>query len=236
MRKRYIVGLVLLGVVVLLVLGKIFEPDGERRERKFGLGMDCVSNTKPVFTHDITEVGKIGYIVPPGNVEGYGDAGSVFKTHSYIKGPNKVPMYAPADGKLFRGIYVNEGGIAQYGLFFNASCEIYYLFDHVVDPPEKIAAVFSKMVYHTNEMEEFKNGPEVKAGELVGYSIGERFEQWDFGVYDRTQEREYPEVEKQAEVYERDKQAVCPYDFFPAEKRKFYYSKFMSHISKDIPR
>ncbi len=188
----------------------------------------CESNPAPVFTHDITEVDKIGYIVPPGNVEDYGNY-KMFKSHSYIKGPNKVPVYTPIDSTLFRGVYMEEGGIDQYALFFDVSCEVYYLFDHIVDPPDKIKDAFPDTpATDTSAMTETEK-VEVKAGELIGYSIGEEFEQWDFGVYNKTKERDFPEID--AEVSSRDRIADCPYDYFPEDKKEFYYSLFGSHLT-----
>lgn len=225
MKKVALIVAIGLGVAVTLLAGQF----------AFGPELDCQENPNLVFTHDITDIEKIEFIVPPGNVEDYAGGESVFKTHSYIRGPNRMPIYAPVDGQLYEGIYVWEGGRGQYALFFNVSCEIFYLFDHVVDPVDKVARAFPDLKQHTNEREPLGEPIDFKAGELVGYSIGADFPQWDFGVYDRTQERKFGEIQGQAKVFGRDMMARCPYDFFPPEKRNFYYSKFGSHVDKPIP-
>ena len=95
--------------------------------------------------------------------------------------------------------------------------------------PDKIAAVFPDTpAEDTSEMGSVKE-VEIKAGELVGYSIGAKFEQWDFGIYNSTKKREHNDVD--APVHYRDQIADCPYDYFPTEKKDIYYSMFDSHLS-----
>ena len=130
MKKIIIIVIIVLALAGLGLFAYFYQP-------KLG----CEKNPAPIFTTHITDLEKIDYIVPPGNVERYPD-GKVLKTHSYMKGPNKVEIRAPIDSTLFQGVYVLEGDIGQYALFFEVSCEVFYLFDHVVDPPEKIAKVF----------------------------------------------------------------------------------------------
>lgn len=193
--------------------------------------LGCQSNSNPVFTHSPADLSKIAYIVPPGNVEEYGGGVKVLKTHSYFKGPNKVEIRAPIDSTLFRGVYVMEGGIDQYALFFRVSCEVYYLLDHVVDPVEKIKNVFPDTPSHSTG--DMTNTPkvELKAGELVGYSIGKKFEQWDFGVYNETRKNDFSDLGEDVPISDRDRIADCPFDYFPEELRQQFYSKFASHLT-----
>lgn len=193
----------------------------------------CQSNPSPTFTHDITDLTKISYIVPPGNIEDYGDY-RILKTHSYMKGPEKVPVYAPIDSNLYQGVYYEEGGINQYSLFFEVSCEVYFLFDHIVDPAEEIKEEFPNTPSQTTNIQSLSKTTPFKAGDLVGYSIGEDFEQWDFGVYNRNVKQNFDDLGL-PNISNRDYQAVCPFDYFPEEKREKYYSMFGSHIDKPIP-
>ena len=92
MKKRNILFLIILLAIILITTVAFL---------LFVRNKACEKNPKPIFTHDITDIEKIDYIVPPGNVEEY-NTGNVLKTHSYIKGPNKVPIYAPIDSTLFQ--------------------------------------------------------------------------------------------------------------------------------------
>lgn len=190
----------------------------------------CESNPNPVFATSPADLSKIAYIVPPGNVESYEGDVKVLKTHSYFKGSNKVEVRTPVDSTLFRGVYVTEGGINQYALFFEVSCEVYYLLDHIVDPVEKIKDAFPDTPKTTTET---INTPrvEVKAGELVGYSIGKEFEQWDFGVYNKTRENDFSDLGSDVPIFDRDRIADCPFDYFPEDLRQKFYAKFKSHLT-----
>lgn len=225
--------LIMLGIAVFVAGGYLLKIS---KDKLSGQGKNtqsifssCEKNANPVFSHHITDIEKIGYVVPPGTVEDYG-TNKVFKTHSYIKDSGKVPIYAPIDSTLFQGVYVTEQGINQYALFFEVTCEIFYLFDHVVSPPEKIKSAFPDTPKTSTETQSVDK-VEIKAGELVGYSIGSDFEQWDFGVYTRNKKNNHSEID--APVHERDKMAECPYDYFPEEKTKLYYSKFKSHLDPE---
>ena len=194
----------------------------------------CESNTNPVFAYDITDTDLIGYVVPPGNLEDYGDF-QVFKSHSYIKGPNKVPVYAPIDSTLYQGAYILEEGISQYALFLEISCEMYYIFDHIVDVRDDIKQAFPDTPTAETNTVSAKNKIEVKAGDLIGYSIGEQFAQWDFGVYDTSSKNFLKDRDDISNLSDRDYYARCPYDYFPDEKKQIYYDLFGSHINQPVP-
>ena len=71
----------------------------------------------------------------------------------------------------------------------------------------------------------------VKAGEIIGYSIGEQFEQWDFGVYNKTLNNNFSNLTSDIEIFDRDRIADCPYDYFPEEMRRQYYLMFDNHLA-----
>jgi len=223
-----VIGIILILYIFLKKFGKNILPN-----EVYKLIGQCESNPHPTFSHDITALSKIDYIVPPGNIEDYGDY-KILKTHSYMKGPEKVAVYAPIDSTLYQGVYYQEGGINQYSLFFEVSCEVYFLFDHIVDPPDKIKEAFPDTPSSTTNTRGLSSTIPFKAGDLIGYSIGKDFEQWDFGVYNRTVRQNFDELDL-PNISGRDYQAVCPFDYFPEEKRQEYYSLFGSHISKPVP-
>ena len=103
MNKKVAVIIIVIIAVLGLAFFLIFRLQNKTTQGIINTFRNCESNPNPIFTYDITELEKIDYIVPPGNVEDYGDH-KVFKTHSYMKGPNKVPVYAPIDSILYQGI------------------------------------------------------------------------------------------------------------------------------------
>jgi hypothetical protein len=71
----------------------------------------------------------------------------------------------------------------------------------------------------------------VKGGELVGYSIGKKFDQWDFGVYNETRQNNFSDLPPDVPVHGRDKIADCPFDYFPTKLREKFYSMFANHLA-----
>ena len=192
---------------------------------------DCQNNPNPQFTHDITDVDKIRMIVPPGGIEEW-DGNKILKTHSYVLTPTQVPVYAPVDSELYQGVYYLEEGQDQYSLFFEVSCEVFYLFDHIVKPVEAIKQAFPDPPVETAGPRPLASPIIFKAGDLIGYG-GQAMmdpEQWDFGVYNssRSNQAESADVPK---LYSRDKIADCPYNYFPEEKKSAYYALFGNKLT-----
>ena len=107
----------------------------------------------------------------PGNIESW-EGGSILKSHSYLKGEEVSPIYAPIDSTLYQGAYILEQGISQYALFFEISCEMYYIFDHIVDVRDDIKETFPDTPTIKTNTISAKKRIEFKAGDLIGYSIG----------------------------------------------------------------
>lgn len=149
--------------------------------------------------------------------------GSGIKSHSYIETSQPSPVYAPVDSVLVTGAKYSEGYVdpekVQYTLFFNVSCEISYYYDHLINPPNKIAEKFpGDPQFDTRSDEIFS--VEVKAGELVGYSWSRQF---DFGVLDNTTDpalADFDEYKHSEKAY-----AVCPLKFFSEELKKDLFSR-----------
>src|SRR3989344_6122391 len=88
----------------------------------------CTSNSNPVFTHAFTDLSMIDALNPIGGIGG----GSPGRSYIGVKEGMEAPVYAPVDAVLKTVIYVDRGaGRGEYGLFFEASCEVEILFDHI---------------------------------------------------------------------------------------------------------
>lgn len=217
MSKKYY--LVILLASVVIAVGVIL------KAREKGPSSDCVSNSSPIFTNHITDLSKVEFIQPPGGSETW-EGEPILKTHSYVVVKEEVPVYAPVDSELYEGVFYEEEGMTQYSLFFNVGCEVFYIFDHIQEPVEKIKQAFTEPPRKDSRTRLLKTPIVFKAGELIGYSTGTRSARhWDFGVYNKKhtnflKDSDFPNLS------ERDLQATCPYDYFPEEKRLAYYALF----------
>ncbi|MBI4177347.1 MAG: hypothetical protein HY516_03175 [Candidatus Aenigmarchaeota archaeon] len=186
--------------------------------------LNCVNNTNPVFTADVTDTDTIKAVTPPRNE----------KTHSHIwiKGGKKVPVYAPVDAKLTAGSKYLEGGELNYLLFFDVSCEVEVKFDHLEELVPALAKLFPDPP-KTDTRTDYLTSVELKAGDLIGYTTGTpQANNWDFGVYN---EAKLNHLNGKAGYAELDWRAGCPYDYFEADKKKFYYSLFASKTGDGAP-
>ncbi len=169
-------------------------------------------------------------IVPPGTIES-----RFLKTHSYVQVKEEAPVYAPYDAYLYEGVKYTEEEMTQYSLFFKPTCEVLYIFDHIQEPVEKIKEAFPGEPQKDTRTHTLKEPIFFKAGELVGHTTGTKVARhFDFGVYNSARPNLIPASDAY-ELYERDKIANCPYDYFPDEKREAYYSLFDSFISDTAP-
>ncbi|NQU99099.1 MAG: M23 family metallopeptidase [Parcubacteria group bacterium] len=194
----------------------------------------CNKDRYAEFTHDVTDLSKVYAIIPPGNIEEYGEE-RIFKSHSYIKPSGKVPIYAPVDSTLYEGSYYIEEGHNQYSLFLEINCDVYYILDHIIDVPDKIKEVFPKEPKIDSKTQLVSEKVEIEAGELVGYSVGSDFEQFDLGIYDKSFKNELVNADFQDILYDRDYYARCPYDYFAEEEQNDYKSLYNSHIDQEVP-
>ncbi|MFT7507487.1 MAG: hypothetical protein ACI92I_000642 [Acidimicrobiales bacterium] len=189
----------------------------------------CVSNSAPVFTHDITDVSRIYQITPPGTIF----SNDVVKSHSYlwIEDGKKVPVYAPVDMNLSSGSYSSNGTVAHFLLFFKVSCEVEVKFDHILEPVQAIRDVLpAEPALNDSRTSAPADKVFFKAGDLVGYTPGNPgSHNWDFGVYNTTL---YPNpvTKGVANLAEIDKRADCAYDYFTTEKKNTYRDLFLTEI------
>ncbi len=185
----------------------------------------CVSNTNPMFTAHITDTATVKAVTPPRNE----------KTHSHvwIKDDKKVPVYIPTDAKLAAGSKYTENGEINYLLFFDVSCEVELKFDHLEELVPVIGDMFPNPPKTDDTRTEYLTAVEFKAGDLIGYTTGTpAAKNWDFGVYNKAKPNHLNGKEGYAEL---DMRADCPYDYFTADKKQFYYNLFVSKAGDGTP-
>ncbi|MBI4167876.1 MAG: hypothetical protein HY515_02870 [Candidatus Aenigmarchaeota archaeon] len=186
---------------------------------------NCISNSNPIFTADVTDNNNIKAITPPRNE----------KTHSHIwiKDNQKVPFYLPVDGKLVAGTKYTEGGELNYLFFFDVSCEVEIKFDHIKEPIKLIGDMFPNPPKVEDTRTDYLPKTQFKAGDLIGYTTGTpQAKNWDFGVYNKDK---LNHLNGKQGYEELDWRAGCPYDYFPSDKKNFYYSLFVSVTGSGAP-
>ena len=243
-KKIFIIGLILLLLIVIAVGVIVFVKNGQKSDSKPQIGSNnatpsakvadnedlikkfegssknCESDPNPVFTKSITDISQISHLTPPVTTQG-----GALNTHGYIhleENGGKVSVYAPVDAKLYEGAFYNQGGEGLYIVYFEVSCEVRFLFDHITEPVEKIKDEFPDTPAADSRTN--KVGPiEFKAGELIGYTGGtEMSKNWDFGVYNLKEENPYREAKFEEGNGFRYSNAVCPYEYFTKELRAKY--------------
>lgn len=215
-RKGLVVLVIVIAVVVLGIFGFLaIASDFGRAETGHGNPLTqmtskrgCDKNTNPVFSNAPTEIENIKLISPP-----IMKVSSGIKSHSYIETFKPSPVYAPVDSVLVNGAKYHESYVdpskLQYSLFFSATCNVSYYYDHLIDVSDKIAEQFTDEPLMDDTRSTQTEAVEVKAGELIGYSWSRQF---DFGVLDNTTEpalKDFEEYKHSEKAY-----AVCPLKFF----------------------
>lgn len=198
-------------------------PDVNERE-----SCQSATDTSVRFTAVPTDLSLVRSIVPPGSPSGGTIAG-----HSYIHGKNavpgesmRVPVYAVADSTLTNMAYYisNDSRFNFYFLSFGVSCEISYMYDHIVEVVPKIAAVAPTTASVSSATDGVRSTVTFKAGELIGY-VGEGT--WDFGASDTTHinqfanQQRYVELSNGQALYQ-----ICPYDYFSDPLKSQMYALF----------
>ena len=218
-KKRTVVSIVFLG---LLLAAGLFIGMQHQENKSRVLESDCVSDPDPVFTHYPTDMTKVVQLMSP-----LMRVASGVKGHSYIEVTEQVPVYAPADATLVEGVKYREdlggrGDIDQYTFSFMVSCEVYYFFDHVIDPPAHIAQAFSGPA-STDTRSSRIDPVIIKAGDLLGYSAGTGQHNWDFGVVNTTTQTVLAD-DPQYNHSDKFRHADCPYRYFDTAKKMKLFS------------
>lgn len=207
MRKALLILIVILALVASLVV--INRP-------RFHTA-SCTNNPQPIFEVAPTNLKNITQITPPAF-----QVGSGVKSHSYINVDKPTPVYAPSDSVLITGAKYTESYIdpnqVQYTLLFEVSCEVSYYYDHLINPPEKIAELFpnppTKTTHSTNHFKPI----EIKAGEVLGYSWSGQF---DFGVLNNSKEpilKDFPEYKNSEKAY-----PDCIFSYYRGKLQEEFY-------------
>lgn len=198
---------------------------------------NCQKNPNPLFPQLITDLTKVQMITPPGSIE-EGQQQKIMKTHAYIVVKERVPVYAPVDSDLYKGAFYTEEEMNQYSVFFNVSCEVYYMFDHIQEPVDKIKLALPQQPSTTTQTSSVSPLIAFKAGELIGYTTGTKnAHHFDFGVYNRTMNnglnKSYPDIN----FYSRDYLAICPFIVFHQQNKDKYTQLFGNiRLNEPIPK
>lgn len=194
------------------------------------LGVPCVSNPSPKFTHDLTETDKIFKVTPNSLIASKNQDRVFLWINKNLT--DRVPIYAPVEADLVRGVYKISKSVAtiDYDLHFQVSCEVWFFINHVSNPVEKIKSLFpSQPVSSTNNLTWVKPPLHFKAGELIGDTTGTaQAHNFDFAVFDLNHKNDL--VGSGASNDPRFKNFVCPFNFFPPDLKSQYYQKLEAQL------
>lgn len=162
-------------------------------------------STDGAFIHALTNIDSIDHIAA-GN-----QAPDQRFTYLWIKGSQRIPIFAPADGTLIKISYKTRVDIdpnmsfPDYDLTFLVDCHTMYRINHITDPSPEIAALKPNVKplalgvnrpAPSDEATKPKQYIKVKAGQQIGTTTGTpSAHNWDFGIF-------------------VDAQATCPYEKF----------------------
>lgn len=196
------------------------------------LGVPCVSNPNPRFSHDLTEAEKI-FKITPNSLIASKNQDRVFLWIDNGK-TNQVPIYAPADADLVRGVYKISKSVAtiDYDLHFQISCEVWFFINHVSSPVGKIKNFFPKTPATNTASDNFTHfSPPLhfEAGELIGYTSGTaQAHNFDLAVFDLNHTNNL--IGSGGSNDARFKNFICPFNLFPENIRRSYYQKLIPDL------
>jgi hypothetical protein len=180
------------------------------------------------FTAAPTDLSLVRSIVPPGSPSAETIAG-----HSYIHNKNAVPgesvwvpVYAVADSTLNDLAYYisSDGEFNFYFLSFGVTCELGYIFDHMVEVVPKIAEVAPMTASVSSATEAVRSAVTFEAGELVGYVVEGT---WDFGASDTTHINQFANQSRYiGTAHQGALDQICPYDYYDEPLKSQFYSLF----------
>ncbi len=199
------------------------------------LGTPCQSNPNLKFPHNLTDSSLILKITPPSLIA------SKVQDRAWLwidqSKAFKVPIYAPVDADLVRGIYkskVNEGReTIDYDFHFQVSCEVWFFINHISDPVDKTKKLFPNTpVTSGNTAENFTQiSPPIhfSAGDLIGYTTGTALaHSFDFAVFDLNNQNKLVGELKTNDT--RFDNFICPFDVFPESLKSSYYQKLIPDL------
>ncbi len=194
------------------------------------LGVPCQSNPSPKFIHDFTDVNLIQKVTPPSLIASKAQD-RAFLWIDTVK-IDKVPIYAPVDADLIRGVYKISKNIEtiDYDLHFQVSCEVWFFINHISAPTDKIKSLFpSQPATATNNLTSVSPPLHFKAGELIGYTTGTaQAHNFDFAVFDLNTKTKLVGELKSHDT--RFNNFICPFDVLPESLKSSYYQKLIPDL------
>ena len=157
---------------------------------------DCKSYAEPFFTHHVTDLSKIKKILPWGSVRTGGGAVNSLKLHTYLdikREGSEVSVHVPTDSYLIAydayRLYDFRDTI-HYMLYFQASCDVAYRFDHLdkitSSLQKKMGELVIQEIQHKSKIMPIKPPIFIKGGALVAKTKGvPKSGWWDFGLYNK---------------------------------------------------
>jgi len=200
---------------------------------------DCKSYSEPFFTHHVTDLSKIKKILPWGSVRTGGGAVNSLKLHTYLdikREGSEVSVHVPTDSYLIAydayRLYEFKDTI-HYLLYFQASCDVAYRFDHLDKIESSLQTKMGKLVIqeiqNKSKIMPIKPPIFVKGGTLVAKTKGvPKSGWWDFGLYNKNNNNQLPKrlsAHKGTNEERTFRSADCPYDYFIEDLKKAYYKK-----------
>lgn len=153
---------------------------------------------------------------------------------------DRVPIYAPVDSDLIRGVYKISRSVAtiDYDLHFQVSCEVCFFINHISDPVDKIKKLFPSAPANINasgssttsdNFTQISPPIHFKAGELIGYTTGTaQAHNFDFAVFNLHHTNIL--IGHDGSNDSRFKNFICPFDLFPEDLKSNYYKKIDSSL------
>ena len=182
---------------------------------------DCASNVQSVFTHPFADLRKIRALGTLGGATG----GSPGRSYVSIKKGEKVPVYNPADAILETIVWADRGGgHPEYGFYFQASCEVTFLLDHVDEIADGIRDLAPrKPASSTQTQLGSQSHMRLKAGELLGYTDGTAQAQtFDFLLINQAKPAYH--INPARWTWAQAIYADCPYDYFTEDLKRQHYA------------
>lgn len=200
--------------------------DDEDQEAHDDAASICLSNNRPTFSRHVTDLERIAYIIPLGSI-----GQNFIKDHVFLKNKDgeTVTVYAPVEGRLEKVAYYREriDGVPEYYVEFQASCEVFFYFDHLVRVNPSIAAVMPAEP-ETEGMHPSTVSASViiSAGDLIGTAEGTlQSRTWDFGVYNLSKPLAFANPERW-KMTPRTYYCDCPFAYFSETMEADYKKLF----------
>lgn len=177
------------------------------------------------FTHHITDLTLISFIIPPGS-----RSGDEISPHSYLSiltTEATVEVNAPVGAELSAIGYYTErsDAVPEYSLWFKVNSNVYYFFDHLVKCSPKIEAVAPATPRPDSTTVPPTSPVSVSAGEFIASAEGTlQARTFDFGAYDASHANPVANASRYSAT-NRYVTGINPYTYYPTSLRTQYLNK-----------